>query len=87
MKVTRTIYKNVLNERENLEHEEIQEITYGGITFSHDEGGCNLDKCECSEGYWVKIDLPLDKSGNSETILIEFNNEYDFFNFKENSIL
>ena len=87
MKVTRTIHKNVLNERDNLDHEEIQNITYGGVFFSCDEGGCHLDKCNCSDGHWVKIQLPLNKDGNYEIILIEFNNESDFFTFKENSIL
>ncbi|MGO3181231.1 MAG: hypothetical protein ACTIJ9_00210 [Aequorivita sp.] len=85
MKVTRTIYKNVLNERENLDHEEIQEIMYGGVMFSPDDGGCILEGCKCTEGHWVSINLPLDDNGDSETIFIEFKDAYEFSNFKENS--
>lgn len=84
MKITRTIYKNVLNEIENLCQDQIKELTYGGIFFSCEEEKCNSDDWNCKNGYWVTITLPLTEEGDSEEILLEFDGAYQYFKFKEN---
>lgn len=59
-------------------------VTDGCIRMSRGEG-CDLPSCNCSEGHWVMIGLPLE-NGKVEIVKVTFDDgrEMDhFFRFHE----
>lgn len=80
MIVTKTIDKIDLNKLEDIDREEYNQLIYGDVFFSCDN---NTKKCDCANGCWLMIVLPLTKNGDSESILIEFTDSFKYFKFKE----
>ncbi len=55
----------------------------GGITWSHPNGGCGLESCNCSEGHWVAICQPRSDNGVVEGISVKFENKAEMRRFIE----
>jgi len=55
--------------------------TKGAVVESNEEGGCDLEHCDCSEGHWFSVVMPLDinKKVRGVTILFDSVQEKEMF--------
>jgi hypothetical protein len=55
--------------------------TKGIIRMSHKNGGCGLDKCNCSPGHWLMVAKPCTDDGIVEGLKVTFENKSEMDKF------
>ena len=58
----------------------------GGVRRSQPGGGCCIEKCNCSPGYWICHTLPRTKEGVVRGVTIFFDTEEELNNFTNDQL-